>query len=146
MLSASSHRSSRSILVLYFYFCLRVTRALFFWGFVDSVLLGGGVVFSGVCFPSLFTRRNSHKPEDLTYPVLSPFLSTSPFLCLYNPHSLGTFSLSFLQFALSPGRCTGNCGFYLAVCVFVETTVNQTASFYTPLRFRSFSIANLANG
>ena len=110
-----------------------------------SVLVGGGVVFSGVCFPSPFIRTNSHKPEDLTYPVLSPFPSTSP-LCLYNPHSLGTFSLSFLQFALSPGRCTGNCGFCLAVCVFVETTVNQTASFYTPLRFRSFSIANLANG
>jgi hypothetical protein len=63
------------------------------------------------------------------------------FLCLYKPYYLGTFSLSFLQFALSAGRCTGNCGFYLTVCVFVETTVNQTSSFYTPLRFRSFSIA-----
>jgi len=42
-----------------------------------SVLVGGGLVFSVVCYPSPFTRRNSHKPEDVIYPVLSPFLFTN---------------------------------------------------------------------
>jgi hypothetical protein len=50
----------------------------------------------GCVFPSHFTRRNSHKPEGLTYPVLSPFIPISLFLCLYKPLSLGTFfCLSF---------------------------------------------------
>jgi len=100
----------------------------------------------GCVFP--LTLQQKKQPQarrpDLTCTVsISIYLLS---LCLHNPYSLGTFSLSFLQFALSLGRCTGNCGFYLTVCVFVQTTVNQTASFYTPLRFRSFSIANLANG